>query len=50
MMAPTDTESRERILDRLEDPILLVDEQRNVLYRNATAGRVLVARTGLEVR
>lgn len=38
------------IVDRLEDPIFLIDEQRNVLYRNAAADLALAASTGLNVR
>ncbi len=42
--------NRGRILDRLEDPVLLIDQRRNILYGNAAAGRVLRAKGGLEVR
>lgn len=38
------------VLDRLEDPVLLLDQQRQILYSNAATRRVLAAKLGFEVR
>lgn len=48
--SPSDAELRGRILDTLDDPVLLIDEHCTVLYGNAAATRVLLAKAGLEVR
>lgn len=38
------------VLDRLEDPVLLIDQQRRIIHSNAAARRVLLAKAGFEAR
>ena len=46
----TTTEQLGDVINRLEEPIFLVDEQRLILFHNAAAKRVLKAKTGVGSR